>query len=181
MQAAGVVAEPLADPPPEPQPMVGVDQTQDHTEEDMQDGTTSENEVERLAFSTSCSITTTKENSSTTSSASEMKEELVKASDSLSPKVTPGSPMVIDDDFPVAEVVESSSRSAVSDSTMASGANTPIDIPDDPQSITISADTEVTPARFYGKSYTNKPRRMNRDSIAEPIIVDENPPDSRPR
>ncbi|KAF9454782.1 cysteine proteinase [Macrolepiota fuliginosa MF-IS2] len=182
-QAADNVVGPMAEPTPEPHSTIEEIPSQNNTAEDIQDGTTSETEVERLAFATSCSVTTVTENSSTTSLAPETKE-LVKTSETPNSELTPGSPMNVDADSEIAaaDVVESSSRSIVSDSTMASGANTPIEIHDDSQSTTVPMDVEVAPSRFYGKSYMNNPRRKKiKDSIAEPIIIDERSPDTQPR
>lgn len=172
-QALEVMAE------PEDQSRVEVIQGRANSDQDMQDGTTSENEVERLAFATSCSVITMNEHSSTSSLASDLKEALIKeASDGHSLDVTPGSPMSVDAELPKAEVVESSSsNSTVSDSLMDNGAKTPIEIPDDSQSTAMPDDleTEITPARFYKKTFSKRLRKQ------EPIIVEEGVPNNLPR
>lgn len=141
---------------------------------DITDGTNSENEVEELAFAASCSITTTNEHSSTTSSASEAKKALIRTSvdNEKSPEAVPGSPMKIDGGLP--DAAEQLSRSDISDATMGSGAQTPIEVPDS-QRTHRYIDAEITPAKFYRKTYLNQPQKKARNSLEEPIIIDERP------
>lgn len=165
-------------PTPEAQGTSEVTQTEANANEDMRDEVTSEAEVESLAFATSCSVTTTKENSSTTSSAEDIKDELVKAS---SVEVTPGSPMRIDTDLSDVGGAEHPPKPAAPESAVDKEEDTPIEIPDDSQPVA-TPESEITPSRFYGKKFTNTRRnKLTRYSNGEHIIIDEGHTDSQPR
>jgi hypothetical protein len=167
-------AEPPLEPQTEPQNISEVAQTQADVDQDMVDGTNSETEVEQLAFAASCSITTTCEHSSTVNTTSKAREALIKESVNRdkSLEVAPGSPMKIDHDHPLPDVAESTSRSGASDTTMGSRPQSPIEIPDSQPTLE-SIDTEVTPAKFYRKSYLSQSRKKGR--VGEPVIIDDKP------
>lgn len=148
----------------------GVTRDQANSDEDMQDGTASENEVERMALSNANAMN----DDPLSHLASDLKEVSSReASEQIVLNLAPGSPMDVDTDLPVvAEIESSSSKSTVSDSTTNEGSSTPIRTPNDVRAIAVDLN-EVTPARFYGKSFTNGARK--RVSITVENIKDDPP------
>jgi hypothetical protein len=145
---------------------------QAHSDEDMQDGTASENEVERMALTN----TSTTNDDPLSHLGPDSKSPSMEASDQIVPKLSPGSPMDVDTDLAVvAEIEDSSSKSTVSDSTTNKGSSTPIGTPSDERTTAVDLN-EVTPARFYGKSFTNGTRK--RVSIED---IKDDPPRSASR
>jgi len=137
----------------------------------MDSSATSENEVETPA---SPPATTTHEHPSILSSvhfgdsASSNREN--------SPETAPGSPMRIDIDIP-SGISEQPADSGASDIIM--GDDTPpIKNPDDSQLTVRNLQMEITPSKFYRKSYTNRPKlntQKSQDKMQDmpgEIIVD---------
>lgn len=138
-------------------------------DEAMQDGTASENEVERMALSNANPLN----EDPVTSVAPDFGVSSMEASDQVVSSLTPGSPMEVDIEIPpVVEVETSSSKSTMSGTTTNEGTNTPVGPPNGVRATAVQLD-EITPARFYGKSFTNGARK--RASIAAENIKDDTP------
>ncbi|XP_006462672.1 hypothetical protein AGABI2DRAFT_179332 [Agaricus bisporus var. bisporus H97] len=138
-------------------------------DEAMQDGTASENEVERMALSNANPLN----EDPVTSVAPDFGVSSMEASDQVVSNLTPGSPMEVDIEIPpVVEVETSSSKSTMSGTTTNEGTNTPVGPPNGVRATAVQLD-EITPARFYGKSFTNGARK--RASIAAENVQDDTP------
>lgn len=143
------------------QPEETADVPQIDVEEHAADGVNSETEVEELALSASRSITIANEHPSTVSPASDVKEAFVKdsvsASRKKSPEIAPGSPMKVDTNLPGPSVSEQPFDSTALDAIMGGGAHTPIEIIDSLPTMGSLLNEEVTPVKFYRKSFTKQP------------------------
>ena len=184
------------DSQPEPRERNGLSEPQAAADNKIGGSANSENEVEMLAISASRSVTVTGEHPSIMDYASKEVcfRDSASSSREKSPEIAPGSPMKIDVDFPN-EISESFADSGTSDIDIIMGSGTPpIKNPDDSRlSKSIPGDlqtevapAEITPAKFYRKSFTNqaesyiqKSQNKIEELSREAIIVDSH--DKQPR